>query len=89
MNKTKKPLTSEAIDRRRTLKNVMEGELFADAMEEVRQEIADQILKSNDSATRERLYHQASVLTQVQNRLESYVNDLLFLETQKKEEEAA
>lgn len=73
-------LTRQEIDQRQTLKNVMENDMFSKAMDDVRREVADQILRSNDPAERERLYFEGQLINRMQARLESYANDLLFVE---------
>lgn len=87
-NKAASKLTDYDITKRQTLKNVMEHELFAEAMNDVKLGLASAMLRSNDPAERERIYCQSLLLNNLQSTLESYVNDLLFLE-QKKREEAA
>jgi len=76
------------IQKRQTLKSVMDNSLFKQALDDVRLAYGQEVLKSSDPATRDRLIAEAHVLTRVENQLDSYINDLLFLE-QKKREEAA
>jgi len=77
------------IQKRQTLKSVLDHVLFKQAIDDIRQDYGQEVLKSNDPVARDRLIAEAHVLTRVENQLESYVNDLLFLEQKKREDEAA
>ena len=76
------------IQKRQTLKSIMDHSLFGQAIDDVRQAYGQEVLKATSQADVMRLIAEANVLTRVENTLESYINDLLFLE-QKKREEAA
>ena len=81
-------LTHEEIRKREALKNVMEGEMFKQALYDVRQQLGEEMLRTNDSAERERLFLESKLLNRIESKLTEYTNELLFLEVQKKEEAA-
>jgi len=78
-------LSHEEIRKREDLKKLLESELFGQAMFDVRQQMGDEMLKTNDMATRERLHMEANLLNRLQGRLTEYSNELMFL----KKDEAA
>jgi len=78
-------LSHEEIRKREDLKKLLESELFGQAMYDVRQQMGEEMLKTNDMATRERLHMEASLLNRLQGRLTEYSNELMFL----KKEDAA
>lgn len=78
-------LTHEEIRKRENLKTLMDTELFQQALYDVRQQMGNEMLKTNDSATREKLHLEASLLSRLESRLTEYSNELLFL----KKDEAA
>jgi hypothetical protein len=78
-------LTHEEIRKRENLKQLMDSELFGQALYDVRQALGEEMLRTNDSAQRERLHLEASLLTRIQSKLTEYANELLFL----KKDEAA
>jgi hypothetical protein len=57
-------------------------------MFDVRQGLGEEMLRTNDSAQRERLHLEASLLTRIQSKLTEYSNELLFLKNEKKDEAA-
>jgi len=79
-------LTGEEIEKREALKRLMQDDMFALAIEDIKKQIGADILKENDPGNRERLYFEASLLNRLQSTLESYVTDLLFLKQKKTEE---
>jgi hypothetical protein len=78
-------LTFEEIHKRENLKKLLDSELFGQAMYDVRQALGEEMLRTNDSAQREKLHLEASLLNRLQSRLTEYTNELLFL----KKDEAA
>jgi len=78
-------LTHEEIRKREVLKEVMSSELFGQALFEVRQQLGEEMLRTNDSAERERLHAEAMLLNRIQGKLTEYTNELMFL----KKDEAA
>jgi hypothetical protein len=81
-------LTGEEIQKREILKKVMDSDLFKEALFDVKRQIADDMLRSNDPAARERLYCQGLVLDRVVSCLDTYTTELLFLDQKRKEEAA-
>jgi len=78
-------LTHEEIRKREELKRLLESEMFGQAMYDVRQQLGEEMLRSNDSAQREKLWMESQLLTRIQSKLTEYSNELLFL----KKDEAA
>lgn len=81
-------LNSDEINKRENLRSLMATELFKEAVFDVKRSIADEMLRTNDVATRERLYCMGQTLDRVVNTLTEYTNELLFLEQKLKEEAA-
>jgi hypothetical protein len=81
-------LTHEEIRKREELKKLVESELFGQAMYDVRQGLGEEMLRTNDSAQREKLHLESQLLTRLQGKLTEYCNELLFLEQKKKDEAA-
>jgi hypothetical protein len=78
-------LPPEEIRKREVLKTLLDDELFAQAMYDVRRDLADQMLRTNDAAEREKLFYESQLMNRLQNKLTEYTNELLFL----KKDEAA
>jgi hypothetical protein len=78
-------LTHEEIRKREALKQVMESELFKQALYEVRQELGHAMLRTNDSAERERLHLESTLMNRLESKLTEFCNELIFL----KKDEAA
>ena len=53
-------LTHEEIRKREELKKLIDGELFVQALYDVRQGLGEEMLRTNDSAQREKLYLEAN-----------------------------
>jgi len=81
-------LNHEEIRKRETLKKVLEDEMFAQAMYDVRRDLADQMMRTNDTAEREKLFYEGQLLNRLQSKLTEYTNELLFLEQKQKDEAA-
>jgi len=78
-------LSHEEVRKREVLKTLLEDEMFAQAMYDVRRDLADQMLRTNDSAERDRLFHESQLMNRLESKLTEYTNELLFL----KKDEAA
>jgi len=78
-------LTHEEVRKREALKTLLDSELFGQAMFDVRQQLGEEMLRTNDSAQRERLFQESQLMNRLQSKLTEYANELLFL----KKDEAA
>jgi len=78
-------LTHEEIRKRELLKQLLDSELFGQAMYDVRQQLGEQMLRTNDSGERDKLHLEANLLNRIESKLTEYSNELLFL----KKDEAA
>ena len=78
-------LSHEEIRKREELKRLLESEMFGQAMYDVRQQLGEEMLRTNDSAQREKLWMESQLMNRLQSKLTEYANELLFL----KKDEAA
>ena len=72
-------LTHEEIRKREELKRLIESEMFGQAMFDVRQQLGEEMLRTNDSAQREKLWMESQLMNRLQSKLTEYANELLFL----------
>jgi hypothetical protein len=77
MSKLKSHLTQQELFQRSALQAAMEQPLFSRALNDVYTELAEEMLITKDSSARDELYHIGVALKKVENKLKSYLNDLI------------